>query len=271
MTSIRIVGGGRAGKSFEGALAAAGIEVRGILHRFDDFRDAASDVDAVLLAVPDRFVSEVAAAIEPAAGAVVLHCSGSLGLSALAPHPRRASLHPLVTLPDPVIGALRLRGRAFFAVAGDQLAAELALALHGQPIVVPDEYRATYHAAACIAANHLVGLLGQVQRVALSAGLPLEAFLPLARGALDDVALLGPGGALTGPASRGDLVTIARHREVLAAAELPGYDAGVALAECLARVRRAGERRGEGLLAGEDLADERLGAQGEPSVRASWT
>ena len=30
MTSIRIVGGGRAGKSFEGALAAVGIEVVGI-------------------------------------------------------------------------------------------------------------------------------------------------------------------------------------------------------------------------------------------------
>jgi predicted short-subunit dehydrogenase-like oxidoreductase (DUF2520 family) len=271
MTSIRIVGGGRAGKSFEGALAGAGIEVRGILHRFDDLRQAAFDVDAVLLAVPDRSVSEVATAIAPVAGTVALHCSGSLGLDALAPHARRASLHPLVTLPDPVIGALRLRGRPFFAVAGDQLATELALALHGQPIVVPDERRAMYHAAACIAANHLVGLLGQVQRVAQSAGLPLEAFLPLARGALDDVALLGPADALTGPASRGDLVTIERHREVLERAELPGYEAGVALAQRLAQARRAGERLAGAPPAGERLADEGLAAHGEPTARASWT
>jgi predicted short-subunit dehydrogenase-like oxidoreductase (DUF2520 family) len=234
MTSIRIVGGGRAGKSFEGALAAVGIEVRGVLHRSDAFGDAARDTDAVLLAVPDRLVAQVAAAIEPVATTVVLHCSGSLGLKVLAPHPRRASLHPLVTLPDPVIGTLRLRGHPFFAVAGDQLATDLALKLGGQPIVVPDEQRASYHAAACIAANHLVGLLGQVERVAQSVGLPLEAFLPLARGALDDVAMLGPQRALTGPASRGDGVTIDRHRAVLDRAELPGYDSGVALAERLA-------------------------------------
>jgi predicted short-subunit dehydrogenase-like oxidoreductase (DUF2520 family) len=160
-------------------------------------------------------------------------------------------LHPLVTLPDPVIGALRLRGRPFFAVAGDRLATDLALRLKGQPIVVADELRAAYHAAACMAANHLVGLLGQVQRVAQSAGLPLEAFLPLARGALDDVALLGPLEALTGPASRGDAVTIERHRAAIDPAELAGYDAGVALAE--------------------RLAYERLGSRPEPSARTSWT
>jgi len=233
VTSIRIVGGGRAGKSFEGALAAAGIEVRGVLHRSDPLRQAAGDTDVVLLAVPDRVVAEVAGAIEPVATTVVLHCSGSLGLDVLAPHPRRASLHPLVTLPDPVIGALRLRGRPFFAVAGDQMAMDLALALNGQPIVVPDDQRSSYHAAACIAANHLVGLLGQVERVAQSVGLPLEAFLPLARGALDDVAMLGPRRALTGPASRRDGVTIDRHRAVLDHAELPGYNSGVALAERL--------------------------------------
>jgi predicted short-subunit dehydrogenase-like oxidoreductase (DUF2520 family) len=251
MTSIRIVGGGRAGGSFGGAFSGAGIEVRETLHRFDDFRYAARGVDAVLLAVPDRAVAEVAAAIDPVATTVLLHCSGSLGLDVLAPHARAGSLHPLVTLPDPVIGALRLRGRPFFAVAGDRLATDLVIALQGQPIVVADDRRATYHAAACMAANHLVGLLGQVQRVAESAGLPLEAFLPLARGALDDVALLGPADALTGPASRGDLVTVERHRAVLDRAELPGYDAGVALAE--------------------RLAYERLGSQPEPSVPASWT
>jgi predicted short-subunit dehydrogenase-like oxidoreductase (DUF2520 family) len=257
--------------SFEGALTGAGVEVRGVLHRFDDLGDAARDVDAVLLAVPDRAVAEVAAAIEPVPGTVVLHCSGSLGLDTLAPHFRRASLHPLVTLPDAVIGALRLRGRPFFAVAGDQLATDLALALNGQPIVVSDAQRAAYHAAACIAANHLVGLLGQVQRVAASAGLPLEAFLPLARGALDDVALLGPADALTGPASRGDLVTIERHREVLDATELPTYEAGVALAGRLAAQRAADGRAVAEIGAGGSLRAEDLGAEARPSVQVSWT
>jgi predicted short-subunit dehydrogenase-like oxidoreductase (DUF2520 family) len=244
MTTIRIVGAGRAGRSFERALGEIpDYEVVGVLHHTDDLAAAAEGVDAVLLAVPDRAVALVASAITPVESTVVLHCSGSLGLDALAPHSRRASVHPLVTLPDPVIGALRLRGHPFFAVAGDQLATDIALGLGGEPIVVADEMRTRYHAAACIAANHLVGLLGQVQRVAEAAGLPLQAFLPLARGALDDVGLLGPAAALTGPASRGDAVTLDGHRRALDAAELPGYEAGVALIGHL----RSSPRVGEGL------------------------
>ncbi|MHB8245781.1 MAG: DUF2520 domain-containing protein [Acidimicrobiales bacterium] len=236
---ICIVGGGRAGRSFELALSHAGTEVlllRG--HSAPEvLAGAAHGSDAVLIAVADRHVAEVAGRIEPDPHAVVLHCSGSLGLDALGPpdgHLRRASMHPLATLPDPVIGSLRLRGGAFFAVSGDQIATDLVLSLGGQPIVVAAGERARYHAAACVASNHLVALLGQVQRIAREAGLPFEAFLPLARGALDDVTMVGPAAALTGPAARGDLATLDAHRAAIDPAELPGYDAGVVLAQALA-------------------------------------
>jgi predicted short-subunit dehydrogenase-like oxidoreductase (DUF2520 family) len=233
---VRIIGGGRAGRSFLSALAEVGVDVdlvhgRAPLHQL---RAAAEGQHAVLIAVPDRHVAAVARAIRPVAEAVVLHCSGSLGLDVLEPHARRGSLHPLATLPDPIVGSLRLRGGTFFAISGEQVATDLALALDGQPIVVDPEHRASYHAAACVASNHIVALLGQVQRIAAEAGLPLEAFVPLARGALDDVTMLGPAGALTGPAARGDLTTIESHRRVLDRSELPGYEAGVALAERLA-------------------------------------
>ena len=84
--------------------------------------------------------------------------------------------------------------------------------------------------AACVAANHVVALLGQVERIAASVGLPVDAFLGLTRAAVDDVAALGPRAALTGPASRGDWATIARHLDSLPEAERAGYGAGVALA-----------------------------------------
>jgi predicted short-subunit dehydrogenase-like oxidoreductase (DUF2520 family) len=239
MTSIRIIGAGRAGLSFEGALRGAGHDVLGVWHHTDDLSEAALGVDVLLLAVPDRAIAATAAAVAPIPGTVVLHCSGSSTLEVLAPHERRGSLHPLVTLPEPVLGALRLRGGLFFAVAGDPAAEELALGLGGHPVVVPDSRRAGYHAAATIAANHLVALLGQVERVAATVGLPLQAFLPLAQGALDDVGFLGPAAALTGPASRGDLATLDRHRAVLDESERYGYEAGVSLAERLAGEREA--------------------------------
>jgi len=159
----------------------------------------------------------------------VLHMSGALGLDVLAPHRRRASLHPLAPLPSAEVGRVRLRSGITFAVAGDPLAARLGRALGGRCIEIDDDHRAAYHAAACMAANHLVALLGQVERVAASAGLDVDDFVPLALAALGDVADLGPAAALTGPASRGDEATLARHRAALAPDEVAGYDAGVAL------------------------------------------
>jgi predicted short-subunit dehydrogenase-like oxidoreductase (DUF2520 family) len=199
------------------------------LARGDDVSDAARGVDVLVLATPDAVLRSVAAAVTPVPGTVVMHLSGALGLDVLSPHPRRASLHPLVPLPSPEVGRIRLRGGVTFAVAGDRIATTLAYLLGGWPVVVDDEHRAAYHAAACIASNHLVALIGQAERVGASAGVGLDAVLALARAALDDVAELGPAVALTGPAARGDVVTIATHRAALDPEELPGYDAGVAL------------------------------------------
>jgi predicted short-subunit dehydrogenase-like oxidoreductase (DUF2520 family) len=233
MTTVRIIGPGRAGLSFAAALTAVGVEVRGPLGRGDDVSPAAAGVGVLLLTVPDQEIAGVALAVRPVRSTVVAHCSGALGLDVLAPHERVAALHPLVTLPDPAVGAARLGSGCYFALAGDRAVADLVAALGGRSLQIPPDARAGYHAAACVASNHLVALLGQVQRMAASVGLPLEVFLPLAQGALDDVCRLGPAAALTGPVARGDLNTIERHRQVLDPAELGGYDAGVDLARRL--------------------------------------
>jgi predicted short-subunit dehydrogenase-like oxidoreductase (DUF2520 family) len=232
--SIRIIGPGRAGTSLAAALSALGWDVVGFLGRHDDLTLAASGVDVLVIATPDDVVASVAASVAPQAGTSVLHLSGSLGLEALAPHPRRAALHPLVPLPNAVVGATRLSSGVTFAVSGEPVARQIALSLGGRVVEVDDADRATYHAAACIAANHVVALLGQVERVAAAAGLDLEAFLPLTRAAVDDVAALGPRRALTGPAMRGDWDTLSRHLDALPARERAAYQAGAALATQLA-------------------------------------
>ena len=72
-------------------------------------------------------------------------------------------------------------------------------------VEVDDGDRAAYHAAACIAANHVVALLGQVERVAASVGLDLESFLPLTRAAVDDVAVARGRRRADGPGPPGRL------------------------------------------------------------------
>lgn len=234
MTRVRIIGPGRAGTSLHRALHRAHWPMAPLLGRGDDVRGAAADVDLVVLATPDTAVAEVAAAIEPNPGAVVAHLSGSLGLAPLGDHARRAVVHPLVALPDPERGEQRLVGAWFgLAVDGDPLVEEVVAELHGRVVLVAEGDWARYHAAAVIAANHLVALLGQVERVAATVGAPLEAYLDLARGALEDVDDLGPAAALTGPVRRGDTDTVQRHIDALPEAERSAYRA---LAEEAARL-----------------------------------
>lgn len=243
VTTLRVIGPGRAGRSLMSALdAVGGYRVMAPYGRTDCLAGAAAGIDILVIATPDAEVAGVAASVMPADGTVVLHLSGSLGLDALAPHPRRASLHPLVPLPTPEVGAARLRSGVTFAVAGDPAASRLARDLGGRPVTVADDDRPNYHAAATIAANHLVALLGQVERVAATAGLPLAAFADLVRAATDDAFALGPHRALTGPARRGDWPTIDRHRSALAAmpgskTEVAAYDAMVVLARRLSMDR----------------------------------
>ena len=78
-----------------------------------------------------------------------------------------------MTLPDEQRGAEALRG-AWFAVAGDDKILDVVRSLGGRSFTVADERRALYHAAACVAANHLVALMGQVERLADAAGVPLR-------------------------------------------------------------------------------------------------
>ena len=234
MHTIRIIGPGRAGTSLAVALSARGWAFAGYLGRHDDLSGAARGVDVLVIATPDDAIAEVAAAVTPEPGTTVVHLSGSLGLEALAPHPRRAAVHPLVPLPNAEVGAARLGSGVTFAIAGAPAARDIVAALAGRVVEVADGDRAAYHAAACIAANHVVALLGQVERVAAEVGLPLEAFLPLTRAAVDDVAALGAAAALTGPARRGDWATLSRHLDALPEGERTGYQAGAALATKLA-------------------------------------
>jgi predicted short-subunit dehydrogenase-like oxidoreductase (DUF2520 family) len=237
MVTIRIVGPGRAGTSLALALTRRGWKVAPMLGRTDDLAGAAGDVDLLVLATPDAAIAEVARAVEPVASTVVAHLSGSLGATALAPHERRATLHPLVALPTPELGAKRLVG-AWFAVSGDPLVRQVVEALYGRAFEVADDQRVAYHAAACIAANHLVALMGQVERVADQAGVPFRAYLDLARAALDDVEDLGPVDALTGPVARGDEATVRRHLRTLPRAERRAYRAMADAARTLAAQKR---------------------------------
>jgi predicted short-subunit dehydrogenase-like oxidoreductase (DUF2520 family) len=238
---VVVVGAGRAGGSLAGALGAAGWDVAQPVGRHDDLAAAVRHADVVVIATPDDAIATVSDSLVGLVDGVVMHLSGSLGLEVLAGHARTGCVHPLVSLPSPGVGAKRLVG-AWFAVAGDPVSVEVVDALQGRYVTVADADRAAYHAAACIAANHLVALLGQVERVAATAGVPLDTYMDLVRTTVDNVAAMGCAAALTGPASRGDVATIARHRAALGPDELEAYDAMMHAAQRLAGWEGEGSR-----------------------------
>jgi predicted short-subunit dehydrogenase-like oxidoreductase (DUF2520 family) len=231
---ISIVGAGRAGSSFATALARVGHDVE-VLHH-DDLASI-NDSELVILCVPDDAISSVAAMITPSRERVIAHVAGSRNLDVLAPHPRVGSLHPLMALPSGS-DAERLIG-ATYCVAGDELVREVANSLAGRVITLREDQRTIYHAAAVVASNHLVALMGQVRTLAESIGLTLEDFLPLAEQTLRDVARFGPDDALTGPASRGDMATIDAHLAAIPESERSTYVALANAAFELSELRRS--------------------------------
>lgn len=275
IASVALVGPGRAGTALAAALTARDVQVTAVAGRSPDAastRNAAAmlhapavpvDVagrgaDLVIVATPDDAIESVASAVavslEP--GSLVIHLSGARGLDALAPivatrhDVHIGALHPLQTLPSADVGAARLAG-SWAAVAGPTRVDDVARFLDLHPLRVSDERRAVYHAAACIAANHLVALLAQVQRVASEAGVPLEAFEPLVRASVDNVFALGPAAALTGPVTRGDVGTVADHLDALPEQE---HDAYRALADAARRLADLDDDAMRSLLAAHEGA-----------------
>jgi predicted short-subunit dehydrogenase-like oxidoreductase (DUF2520 family) len=247
--ALALIGPGRAGTTLAAALVARGWRVvavagratdapstRAAAARFDapavDVAEAGRAADLVIVATPDALIAETAGALAPGVrgGALVLHLSGACTLGELdklrlaRPDVAVGSLHPLQSFPSAEVGVARIPG-SWCAVDGPDDVAALAVSLGMRPFRIADDDRVRYHAAATIASNHLVALLGQSDRIARAAGVPPEALLPLVRATLENVEALGAADALTGPVARGDADTIARHLDALPVEERGAYRA----------------------------------------------
>jgi len=203
ISTVRVVGTGRAGSAIAGRLAERGLTVLA-------GREALADADLVLLAVPDSAIAGVAERVP--IGPWVAHVSGATSLSALAPHARRFSVHPLQTLtldrgPEQLDGAWA----AVTAETDDALEAArwLAETLGLQPFDLADADKPLYHAGAAMASNFLVTLHAAAARLLEESGAPPEALVPLMTRTIEN------GFVLTGPIARGDWSTVEAHLRAL--------------------------------------------------------
>jgi predicted short-subunit dehydrogenase-like oxidoreductase (DUF2520 family) len=247
MAELTIIGAGRLGTSLALALSRKGHRVRALTCRhlasaresrrivgqgkaLTDNSAAARHADTIFLCLPDREIGRAAAALSRAridwTPKIVFHTSGLLPAAVLNPlrekGARVAAFHPVQSFASKETPGSRFAG-IFFGLEGNRDAIALAKTiirqLGGRALIVSPEARPLYHAACSLASNYFVILLDAAARLLTQAGFegktPLRLLLPLVEGTLQNVKIFDMTAALTGPAARGDRITIQAHLDAL--------------------------------------------------------
>ena len=225
-------------RSIGAGYALAGVSSR-VLH-----------ANVVLIATPDDAIPEVAAKIARVGGdewrgKVVLHTSGALDDSVLAPLARcgaaTGAIHPLQTFSGrsspPLEGVV-------FGVHGDpraeRVARRMARAVGGIPVAVRADAKAVYHAAGTFASPSLLVIIECAMRLLMDVGFSRRrakmALLPLVRQTIANFERFGAKESWTGPISRGDFATVGRHAAALSGEPVEIQQAYAVLARLSARL-----------------------------------
>jgi predicted short-subunit dehydrogenase-like oxidoreductase (DUF2520 family) len=205
-----------------------------------DLRDA----DFWMLAVPDREIANVAIALSQLnpsrAPSIAFHCSGALSSSELMALGQQgwtvASAHCLLSFATPSDAFKQFAGTPC-ALEGDALAINILSTafqkIGGNCFPLLEKNKLLYHAAAVFATNFLPVLQATADRLWHDSGMPNDLAMQvrgtLLHNAVANILSLGPAGALTGPAARGDTVLVQRQAEAVTAWDPSTGDAYKAL------------------------------------------
>jgi predicted short-subunit dehydrogenase-like oxidoreductase (DUF2520 family) len=204
----------------------------------------------ILIATPNDEITAVSQELarigeEELRGRVVLHTSGAMDSTVLEAVRKRGakvgSLHPLQSFSG--VAAPSLEGK-IFAIEGEtqavRVARRIARALGGSPVRIVASKKLLYHAAAAMAAGHVLAVEEAATQLLVSLGMKrreaVRGLLPLTRQVLENFERLGPRAAWTGPLSRGDYKVVRAHLEALAESPKEFAHAYEALNRLAARV-----------------------------------
>jgi len=260
--TISIIGAGRMGTALAIALSSRGYKIEAVVARHLAHARRAAELtgtqtltlthtqlkslpasDILFITTPDDAIESTAEQLAAMKGSaktksasqeksarVVLHASGALSSDVLQSLKRAGcqtgSLHPLVSVSDPIHGAQSLSS-AFFCIEGDRRAQSIARllvrALGAKSFSINTKDKALYHASAVMASGHVTALFDiaaeMLARCGLTTARAREVLLPLLRSTLENLYLSDPAHALTGTFARADTATVRRHLAALNAKE----------------------------------------------------
>lgn len=212
-----------------------GMDVSGVFARtpiddsemaFLSLENLLSSSDIIFITVTDTAISTVWNGLLDfdLKNKIICHCSGSLSSDIFtgAETDMVCSVHPMLafssrhTSPEAI-------SRAFFTLEGGRTAVDTLseiLSLTGNRFkIISKENKIKYHSAACFASNFVVALCEKSELMLEQCGFTRQeahqALSPLMKNNMDNIISQGTRGAITGPAARGDMVTIDKHLSVM--------------------------------------------------------
>jgi len=254
--SVAVIGAGRLGQALALALQSSGyIIMASVARRRRKAEKAAAllgaktpplalaasqlaelpPTDLILIATPDDVIEEtahrLASSHDGQGWKTVLHTSGALSSAVLAPMAeaefQTGSIHPLVSVSEPVSGAAALRG-GYYCLEGTRRARKMAESivddLNGHSFTIKSENKALYHAAAVMTSPHVTVLFDLAVEMLAACGLgrsdAQKVLLPLLASTVNNLKTSTPQKALTGTFARGDIATVRKHLRSLSGKKL---------------------------------------------------
>lgn len=244
-SDIGFIGAGTVGGSLAVCLSRAGYRVTAVASRtFASAQQFAGRIDGcrayrtaqevtdaarlVVISTADDAIQGVAAGLTWRPGQVVVHCSGATSLDvfrhAVSQGAVAGAMHPLQAFSSVENGVASIPGTTF-GIEGDTevgaALADLARAIGGRPVFLNAEDKVLYHLSGVMMGNLLTCLAASAAQLWEQCGYSraegVEALVPMMRGVVNNLERSGVPGAVAGPYVRGDLGTIRKHVEALAA------------------------------------------------------
>lgn len=186
------------------------------------------DGDVVIIAVQDSEIAEVSEQLAEKLDHLpyVFHTSGAISSKILFRLSDEgcevASLHPLVSISDSVVGAKKFKD-SYFCLEGDidavSVGKQIVEDLKGKSFSIRPKDKTLYHAAAVTVCGHFVALISSAIEMLEDCGLEKETakeiLMPLIKSTVSNLENQTPAQALTGTFARADVETMRNHLEVL--------------------------------------------------------
>ena len=244
-STIGFIGAGAVGGSLGVCLSRAGYRVVAIgsrtfasAQRFAERIDGcqayhaaqgvADAAQLVVISTADDAIRSVADGVRWRPGQGVIHCSGATSLDVFR-HPvsqgaEAGAFHPLQAFSSVENGVDSIPGTTFGIEGNPEVRAalaDMARAIGGRPVFLNSRDKALYHLTGVMMGNLLTCLAATAAQLWEQCGYSraegVEALVPMMRGVVNNLERSGVPGAVAGPYVRGDLGTIRKHVETLAA------------------------------------------------------